>query len=91
MNHIANFLFEGRMLKEIPMSGYHFLGKGKESVAEHTFIVAFIAYVMSELIPNVNTERMISMCLLTETGMDLAQQILNGDPDEWWMKAVQNR
>lgn len=184
MNHIANFLFEGRMLKEIPRSGYHFLGKGKESVAEHTFMVAFIAYVMTKLIPDVNAERLISMCLLhdlpeartgdlnsvqkqyvnssedkalsdltenipfgasvkslstefnegqsqesrlahdadqlallldlkaisnmghlpadkwissvkgrmkTETGMDLAQQILNGDPDEWWMKAVQNR
>lgn len=184
MKQIANFLFEGRMLKEIPRSGYHFLGKGNESIAEHSFMVTLIAYVMSELVPDVNAQRLISMCLLhdlpeartgdlnsvqkryvnsredkalsdltenipfatsvkslatefnkgqsqesqlahdadqlallldlktmsdmghlpadkwipsvkgrmkTEIGMNLAQQILNSDPDEWWMQAALNR
>jgi putative hydrolase of HD superfamily len=36
MKNIANLLFEAKMLKEIPRSGFHFLGSGKESIAEHT-------------------------------------------------------
>ena len=47
MKKIANLLFEAKILKEIPRSGYHFLGAGKESVAEHSFSTTFIAYVMS--------------------------------------------
>ncbi len=34
MKNIANLLFEAKMLKEIPRSGFHFLGSGKESIAE---------------------------------------------------------
>jgi len=34
MKHIANLLFEAKMLKEIPRSGFHFLGCGKESIIE---------------------------------------------------------
>ncbi|MCP4694311.1 MAG: HD domain-containing protein, partial [Desulfobacterales bacterium] len=41
MKQIAKLLYEARMLKEIPRSGYGFLGAGKESVAEHTFITSF--------------------------------------------------
>ena len=52
------------MLKEIPRSGYHFLGVGKESVAEHCFSTTFIAYVMSRMEPEVDELRLISMCLI---------------------------
>jgi putative hydrolase of HD superfamily len=64
MKHIANLLFEARILKEIPRSGYHFLGAGQESVAEHCFCTTFIAYVMSQLQPGVDALKLISMCLL---------------------------
>jgi len=64
MKNIANLLFEARMLKEIPRSGYHFLGVGKESVAEHCFSTTFIAYVMSRMEPEIDALRLISMCLI---------------------------
>ena len=46
MKRIANLLFEAKMLKEIPRSGYHFLGSGRETVAEHSFMITFIALNM---------------------------------------------
>jgi len=64
MKHIANLLFEAKMLKEIPRSGFHFLGAGKESIAEHTFSTTFIAYVMAQLNPEIDALKLITMCLL---------------------------
>ena len=64
MKHIANLLFEAKMLKEIPRSGFHFLGAGTESVAEHTFSTTFIAFVMVHLNPQIDALKLISMCLL---------------------------
>ena len=64
MKKIADLLFEAKILKEIPRSGYHFLGAGKESVAEHSFSTTFIAYVMSQLLPEVDALKLINMCLV---------------------------
>ncbi len=64
MKNIANLLFEVRMLKQIPRSGYHFLGAGNESVAEHCFSVTFIAYMMSQMESDVDAMKLISMCLI---------------------------
>jgi putative hydrolase of HD superfamily len=64
MKNIANLLFESKMLKEIPRSGYHFLGSGHESVAEHSFSTTFIAFVMSKLETKVDALKLISMCLV---------------------------
>ena len=43
MENIARLLFEAKMLKDIPRSGYHFLGVGKESGAEHSFMTTIVA------------------------------------------------
>jgi putative hydrolase of HD superfamily len=64
MKNIANLLFEAKMLKEIPRSGYHFLGSGHESVAEHSFSATFIAFVMTKLETKVDALKLISMCLV---------------------------
>ncbi len=64
MERIADLLFEAKMLKEIPRSGYHFLGAGKESVAEHSFMTTFIAYVMGRTTPEADRERLTAMCLI---------------------------
>ena len=64
MKRIANLLFEAKILKEIPRSGYHFLGAGRESVAEHTFSTTFIGYVMSQVVDGLDTLKLICMCLL---------------------------
>jgi putative hydrolase of HD superfamily len=64
MQKIADLLFEAKILKEIPRSGYQFLGAGQESVAEHSFSTSFIAYVMSQLEPEIDALKLISMCLI---------------------------
>ena len=64
MKEIACLLFEAKILKEIPRSGFHFLGVGKESVAEHSYSTAFIGYVISQLETGVDALKLISMCLI---------------------------
>jgi len=63
MKSIVNFLFEVGMLKNTPRTGYHFLGSGNESVAEHIMRMTFIGYVMSKLNPAVDETKLIKMCL----------------------------
>ena len=64
MKNIAALLFEANILKNIPRAGFHFLGAGKESVAEHSFCATFIAYVMAMMEPEADSLRLISMCLV---------------------------
>lgn len=64
MNAVADLLFESLLLKKLPRSGYAFLGAGSESVAEHTYSVTFIAWVMSQLETDIDALRLISMCLV---------------------------
>lgn len=64
MKAIADLLFEAKILKNIPRTGFAFLGAGRESVAEHSFTAAFIAFVMSRMEPAVDGQRLVSMCLL---------------------------
>jgi putative hydrolase of HD superfamily len=64
MKPIADLLFEARSLKNLPRSGFHFLGAGRESVAEHVYSTSFIAFVMSRMEPEVDALRLISMCLV---------------------------
>ena len=64
MKNIANLLFEAKMLKSIPRSGYAFLGAGNESVAEHSFSTTFIAYVMSQMEQDIDALKLITMCLV---------------------------
>jgi hypothetical protein len=42
---IANFLFEVGILDKTPRSGFHFLGTGNQTVAEHVNRVCFIGYI----------------------------------------------
>ena len=64
MSRISDLLFQARMLKAIPRSGFGFLGAGRESVADHSFSTAFIAFVMSRMQPQVDALRLISMSLV---------------------------
>ena len=50
MDRIVNFLFEVGMLKRTPRTGWQFLaGAEGESVADHSFRVAMIAFVLARL------------------------------------------
>ncbi len=63
MRESVNFLFEIGMLKRIPRSGYQFLGTGEESVAEHSFRVAVIAYMLAKNEPKADTRKAVLMSL----------------------------
>ncbi len=64
MKHIANLLFEVRILKEITRSGYAFLGSGRESIAEHSFMTAFICFTMAKLDHTIDCEKLVTMALV---------------------------
>jgi putative hydrolase of HD superfamily len=64
MKRIADLLFEARMLKEIPRSGFSFLGVGRESVAEHVYSTTFIAFVMMQLHPEADGRKLLALCLV---------------------------
>lgn len=67
---IANFLFEVGMLAKTPRSGFHFLGTGEQSVAEHVNRTAFIGYTLAQMDGTVDTLKILKMCLfhdLSET------------------------
>ncbi len=40
------------------------MGSGKESVAEHSFAAAFIGYVLSRMVPEADSARIVEMCLM---------------------------
>ena len=63
MKKLIDLLFQAHHLKRIQRTGYAFLGPGRESVAEHTFSATFVGWVLSRLEPQVNTLRLITMCL----------------------------
>ena len=63
MSRIAEFLFEAGMLKRTPRSGWQFLGSGGESVADHVFRTAVIAFALSRVHKEVDTDRVIRMVL----------------------------
>jgi len=60
---IVDFLFEAGMLARVPRSGFSYLGSGDQSVAEHALRMTQTAYVLAQLDGNVDTERLLAMCL----------------------------
>lgn len=63
MKRIAKLLFEAGMLKKTPRTGFRFLGSGQESVADHSYRVILIGYVLARLTPGVDRSRVMDMCL----------------------------
>lgn len=63
MDRIVAFLFEAMLLKRVQRTGYQFLGPGRESVAEHTFAVMWIAWSLARLTPETDQGRLLAMCL----------------------------
>jgi len=59
MKNIVNFLFEIGILKKTPRSGYQFLGTGNESVAEHSFRVAVIGYLLAKNEPKADMQKVV--------------------------------
>jgi putative hydrolase of HD superfamily len=50
MSKTAKFFYEAGMLMRTPRSGFQFLGSGGQSVAEHTYRMLNIAFVLNRLV-----------------------------------------
>lgn len=65
---IANFIYETSIHSHTPRSGFWFLGSGEQSVAEHMFHTAMIAYALASLEPKADRDKMIRMALFHDIG-----------------------
>ncbi len=65
---IANFIYETSIHSKTPRSGLWFLGSGNQSVAEHLFHTAMIAYALAHLEPKIDKNKVVLMALLHDIG-----------------------
>jgi len=67
-DRIANFVYETGIHSKTPRSGFWFLGSGSQSVAEHLFHTAMIAYALAYLEPKVDRQKVVLMALFHDIG-----------------------
>ena len=67
-DQIANFVYETGIHSKTPRSGFWFLGSGEQSVAEHLFHTAMIAYTLAYLEPKADKNKLILMALVHDIG-----------------------
>jgi len=65
---IADFVYETSIHSQTPRSGFWFLGSGKQSVAEHLFHTAMIAYALAHLEPKADKQKVVLMALVHDIG-----------------------
>ncbi len=63
IDKVVDFLFETGMLARTPRSGFHFLGSGEQSVAEHINRTSYIGYCLAQLAGDVDVGLVVQMCL----------------------------
>lgn len=61
---VVNMLFEMGIMAKTPRSGFHFLGTGSQSVAEHVHRNAMIGLALGLMDGTVDTGKLVQMCLL---------------------------
>ncbi len=68
--HLAliDFIYEMGILNRTPRSGLWFLGTGTQSVAEHILRSVFIGFVLCELTPRSDRNRVVRLCLFHDLG-----------------------
>jgi putative hydrolase of HD superfamily len=65
--HITNFLFEVGILAKTPRSGFHFLGTGVQTVAEHISRAVYVGYTLANL-EGADISKVMKMCLFHDLG-----------------------
>lgn len=65
---ITDFVYETCIHSKTPRSGLWFLGSGQQSVAEHLFHTAMIAYALAHLEPRVDRHKVVLMALFHDIG-----------------------
>lgn len=63
IKQVVNFLFEVGILAKTPRSGFHFLGTGDQSVAEHVNRVSYVAYMLALMDGKVDVNKVLEMAL----------------------------
>jgi len=64
----ADFIYETGIHSKTPRSGLWFLGSGEQSVAEHLFHTAMIAYALSYFEPKADKNKIVMMALFHDIG-----------------------
>src|SRR3989338_1485655 len=67
-SQFADFVYETNIHSKTPRSGLWFLGSGSQSVAEHLFHTAMIAYTLAYLEPRANRHKVVLMALFHDIG-----------------------
>src|SRR3989344_2849774 len=65
---IADFVYETCIHSKTPRSGLWFLGSGSQSVAEHLFHTAMIAYALAHFEPKADKRKVVLMALFHDIG-----------------------
>lgn len=65
---ISRFVYETNIHSRTPRSGFWFLGSGQQSVAEHLFHTAMIAYALASLDKKVDKNKAVIMALFHDIG-----------------------
>jgi putative hydrolase of HD superfamily len=67
-DQITNFVYETGIHSKTPRSGFWPLGSGSQSVADHLFHTAMIAYALAYLEPKADKNRIVMMALFHDIG-----------------------
>lgn len=67
-DQIADFVYETSIHSRTPRSGFWFLGSGNQSVAEHLFHTAMIAYALAQIEPKSDKRKVMLMALFHDIG-----------------------
>lgn len=59
---LADFCYEAGFLRHIPRSGFPFLGTGKQNVAEHSYRVTVIGWILAK-IAGVDHSKVMQLCI----------------------------
>ena len=67
-DNLAAFVYETGIHARTPRSGFWFLGSGNQSVAEHLFHTAMIAYALAHMEPKADRNKVVLMALFHDIG-----------------------
>jgi putative hydrolase of HD superfamily len=67
-DQVTDFIYETSIHSRTPRSGFWFLGSGSQSVAEHLFHTAMIAYALSYMEPKADKHKVLLMALFHDIG-----------------------
>ena len=65
---IVDFIYETNIHSKTPRSGFWFLGSGQQSIAEHLFHTAMIAYALAHFEPKADIKKVVLMALFHDIG-----------------------